>query len=42
MMSNMWNVIRPISTTATPTNEGEANAKRLAIEIERRMDHYFE
>lgn len=42
MMSSMWNVIRPISTTATPTNEGEANAKRLALEIERRMDHYFE
>ena len=42
MMSSMWNVIRPISTTATPTNDEEANAKRLAIEIERRMDHYFE
>ena len=42
MMSNMWNVIRPVTTTATPTNEGEANAKRLAIEIERRMDNYFE
>ena len=42
MMSSMWNVILPISTTATPTNEGEANAKRLAVEIERRMDHYFE
>ena len=42
MMSNMWNVIRPVTTTATPTNEGEANAKRLACEIERRMDHYFE
>ena len=41
MMSSMWNVIRPISTTATPTTEEEANAKRLAIEIERRMDHYF-
>ena len=42
MMSSMWNVIRPISTTAIPTNDEEANAKRLAIEIERRMDHYFE
>ena len=42
MMSNMWNVIRPVTTTATPTDEGEANAKRLALEIERRMDHYFE
>ena len=42
MMSNMWNVIRPVTTTATPTNEGEANAKRLALEIERRMDNYFE
>ena len=42
MMSNMWNVIRPISTTATPTSPEEANAKRLALEIERRMDHYFE
>ena len=42
MMSNMWNVIRPVTTTATPTNEGEANAKRLAKEIERRMDNYFE
>ena len=42
MMSNMWNVIRPISTTATPTTADEANAKRLALEIERRMDHYFE
>ena len=42
MMSSMWNVIRPICTTSTPTNEGEANAKRLALEIERRMNHYFE
>lgn len=42
MMSSMWNVIRPICSTATPTNDGEANAKRLALEIERRMDHYFE
>jgi len=42
MMSSMWNVIRPICSTATPTNEGEANAKRLAVEIERRMDNYFE
>ena len=41
MMTNMWNVIRPVTTTATPTDEGEANAKRLAMEIERRMDHYF-
>lgn len=42
MMTNMWNVIRPVTTTATATDESEANAKRLAIEIERRMDHYFE
>ena len=42
MMSSMWNVIGPISTTAIPTNAGEANAKRLAVEIQRRMDHYFE
>ena len=42
MMSSMWNVIRPICTTSTPTNDGEANAKRLALEIQRRMDNYFE
>lgn len=42
MMSSMWNVIGPISTTSTPTNAGEANAKRLAVEIQRRMDHYFQ
>ena len=41
MMSNMWNVIRPVTTTATPTDNDEANAKRLALEIERRMDEYF-
>ena len=42
MMQDMWNVILPVSTLATPTTPGEANAKRLAIEIEKRMDEYFE
>ena len=40
MMQNMYSVVRPVSV-ATPTNAEEANAKRLALEIERRMDRYF-
>lgn len=40
LMQNMYSVLVPV-TVATPTNEKEANAKRLALEIERRMDRYF-
>lgn len=40
MMKNMYEVIHPVAT-ATPTESREANAKRLAKEIEKRMTHYF-
>lgn len=40
MLQNMYEVIHPVAT-ATPTEAREANAKRLAKEIEKRMTHYF-
>ncbi len=40
MMQNMYEVIQSVAT-AIPTEEREANAKRLAKEIEDRMTHYF-
>lgn len=40
LMQNMYSVVHPVAT-ATPTEAHEANAKRLALEIQRRMTHYF-
>lgn len=40
LMENMYSVINPVAA-AIPTEAKEANAKRLAIEIKRRMSEYF-
>ena len=40
MMQDMYEVVSK-AATATPTSAEEANAKRLAVEIERRMNEYF-
>lgn len=40
MIENIYSVINPVAT-AIPTEENEANAKRLALEIKARMQHFF-